>query len=43
MTVLREGGPFYTRNHLTRYIERLNATGRAHHARRLAEIHPDEL
>lgn len=43
MTVLREGGPFYTRGYLPRYIERLNATGRAHHARRLARIHPDEL
>jgi choline-sulfatase len=43
MTVLREGGPFYTRGYLPRYIERLNATGRAHHAERLARLHPDEL
>jgi arylsulfatase A-like enzyme len=43
MTVLREGGPFYTRGYLSRYIERLNATGRSHHAERLAKIHPDEL
>jgi arylsulfatase A-like enzyme len=42
MTVLREGGPFYTRGQLPRYIERLNATGRSHHARRLASLHPDE-
>lgn len=39
MTVMREGGPFYTRGHLARYIERLKATGRAHHAERLARIH----
>jgi len=43
MTVMREGGPFYTRGQLPRYIERLNATERAHHARRLAKIHPDEI
>lgn len=43
MTVLREGGPFYTRGYLSRYIERLNSTGRSHHAERLAEIHPEEL
>ncbi|MBK8905531.1 MAG: sulfatase-like hydrolase/transferase [Anaerolineaceae bacterium] len=43
MTVLREGGPFYTRGQLPRYIERLNATGRAHHAQHLAQIHPDEV
>lgn len=43
MTVMREGGPFYTRNQLPQYIERLKATGRAHHAERLAKAHPDEL
>jgi hypothetical protein len=43
MTVIREGGPFYTRGYLPRYIERLNTTGRAHHARRLAQIHPEEI
>ncbi len=43
MTVLREGGPFYTRGQLSRYVERLKKTGRAHHAERLARIHPDEL
>ncbi len=43
MTVLREGGPFYTRGYLPRYIERLNATGRAQHARRLARIHPEDF
>jgi hypothetical protein len=39
MTVLREGGPFYTRGFLSRYLERLRATGRAQHAQRLARIH----
>jgi arylsulfatase A-like enzyme len=43
MTVMREGGPFYTRGLLLRYIERLKATGRTHHAERLAAIHPEEL
>jgi arylsulfatase A-like enzyme len=43
MTVLREGGPFYTRGYLPRYIERLKATGRAHHAERLARLHPSEM
>jgi choline-sulfatase len=42
MTVLREGGPFYTRGYLSRYLDRLMATGRAHHARHLAAIHQDE-
>lgn len=36
-TVLREGGPFYTRNILTPYLERLNETGRSKHADRLKE------
>jgi arylsulfatase A-like enzyme len=43
MTVLREGGPFHTRGRLPDYIERLKATGRAHHAEHLAARHPDEL
>lgn len=43
MTVIREGGPFYTRGRLPEYIEYLKATGRAHHAERLARLHPDEL
>ncbi|NLF63543.1 MAG: sulfatase [Chloroflexi bacterium] len=43
MTVLREGGPFYTRGYLPRYIERLKRTGREDHAVRLARIHRDEL
>jgi choline-sulfatase len=43
MTVLREGGAFHTRGMLPRYLERLCATGRAQHARHLAELHPDEL
>jgi choline-sulfatase len=43
MTVMREGGPFHTRGELPGYIERLKATGRAHHAETLAARHPDEL
>jgi arylsulfatase A-like enzyme len=42
MTVMREGGSFYTRGELPRYLERLKATGRAQHAARLARIHPVE-
>ena len=43
MTVLREGGPSHTRYQLPRYLERLRATGRAHHAERLERLHPDEI
>lgn len=42
MTVLREGGPLHTRGCLPAYLERLRATGRAHHAERLARLHPEE-
>ncbi len=42
MTVLREGGPFHTRGELPAYLKRLRETGRAHHAQRLAALHPDE-
>ncbi|HEY65227.1 MAG TPA: sulfatase [Caldilineae bacterium] len=42
MTVLREGGPYHTRGQLRAYLERLRATGRAHHAERLAARHPGE-
>jgi arylsulfatase A-like enzyme len=42
MTVLRGGGPFHCRNQLPAYLERLCATGRAHHAERLAAEHPSE-
>jgi hypothetical protein len=42
MTVLREGGPFHTRGRLGAYVERLRATGRAHHAERLILRHPTE-
>jgi choline-sulfatase len=42
MTVLREGGSFHTRGELPAYLERLRATGRAHHAERLAARHPRE-
>jgi arylsulfatase A-like enzyme len=43
MTVLREGGPSHTRYQLPPYLERLRATGRAHHAERLERLHPDEV
>jgi hypothetical protein len=43
MTVLREGGPYHTRGFLPSYLERLRATGRAHHAEHLAALHPDEV
>jgi len=43
MTVLREGGPFHTRGRLPAYLARLRATGRGHHAERLAALHPDEI
>jgi hypothetical protein len=43
MTVLREGGPFHTRGELPKYIQRLNDTGRAHHAEALAARHPNEV
>ena len=39
MTVLRGGGPLHCRNQLPGYSERLRATGRAHHAERLAAEH----
>ncbi len=42
MTVLREG-PLHVRGSLPKYLRRLRATGRAHHAKRLAERHADEL
>jgi hypothetical protein len=43
MTVLREGGPFYTRGRLPAYLQRLRDTGRTAHAARLAAQHPEEL
>jgi arylsulfatase A-like enzyme len=43
MTVLREGGPFHSRGRLPAYLDRLRATGRAHHADTLAARHPDEV
>ncbi len=43
MTVLREGGPSHTRGRLSPYLDRLRATGRAHHAERLEALHPDEV
>ncbi len=41
-TVLNEGGPFHVRGRLPAYLERLQATGRAHHAHTLASQHPDD-
>ena len=43
MTVLREGGSHHTQGCLPAYLERLRATGREHHAERLARLHPDEV
>lgn len=43
VTVLQEGGPFHTRGMLPEYLKRLEATGRSHHAQKLAHFHPDEL
>ena len=43
MTVMREGGPFHTRGELPTYLGRLEATGRVHHAKVLAAIHPSEM
>ena len=43
MTVLREGGPFHTRDMLPGYLARLRATGRTSHAERLASRHPRAL
>lgn len=40
--VLREGGPLHTRGTLPAYLRRLRATGREHHAERLARLHPAE-
>lgn len=38
-TVMREGGPFHTRGLLAAYVERLRASGRAHHAAALLTRH----
>jgi len=43
MTVLRQGGGFYTRGRLPAYLKRLRETGRAHHAEALAARHADEI
>lgn len=39
LTVLREG-PYYVRDQLPAYLERLRRTGRSAHAERLARLHP---
>jgi len=41
-TVMREGGPYHTRDMLARYCQRLRDTGRGHHADFL-EKHPDGI
>lgn len=38
-TVLKEGGPYHTWNHLEEYLDRLRATGREEGARRLEKKH----
>lgn len=43
MTVLREGGPVYTRGRLPRYLQRLRDTGRERHAEHLEVVHPAEI
>jgi hypothetical protein len=43
LTVLREGGPYHTRYELPAYLERLKATGRAHHAETLLKRHPADV
>lgn len=40
VTVLREGGPYHCKGELPAYLERLKATGRAHHADKLEARHP---
>ncbi len=42
-TVVREGGPFHTRGSLTRYVDWLRQSGRAHHAEALLAQHPTEV
>jgi len=42
-TVLREGGPWHVRGHLSEYLERLRETGRTEWADRLAAEHADEI
>jgi len=39
LTVLREGGPLHTRSDLETYVQRLQSTGREHHAQRLLAQH----
>ena len=41
-TVLREGGPWHVRGHLSDYLGRLRATGRGDWAERLVKQHPGE-
>ena len=42
-TVLNEGGPFHTRGHLPKYVQRLRTTGRENWARVLSEKHAPEM
>ena len=41
-SVMREGGPYHVRGRLPGYLERLRATGRDTHAKRLEQRHPSE-
>lgn len=42
-TVMQEGGPSHTKGELTKYLERLEQTGRAEGAAELRRRHPNEL
>lgn len=42
-TVMREGGPFHTRDMLQAYCKHLRKTGRAHHAEALEARHPETV
>jgi len=43
MTVLRQGGGHHTQGELPGYLQYLQETNRSHHAKTLAQKHPDEL
>ena len=42
-TVMKEGGPFHTKGHLSKYIKRLEESGRGEAAQALIRRHPKEL
>jgi choline-sulfatase len=41
-TVMREGGPLHSRGHLSKYLERLEQTGRGQYVEPLKQRHPGE-